>query len=142
LIIVCGNLADGGSSGHLEITDPPVVEQKPGNAPATIAADTVLKVKVPDSGQVTFAGPTGTLWLDHPSTFTGKVADFGAQESIDLPGIRFGLYTTLGYSENSSNTGGTLRVTGGYRRFPNRKACAPRQLHAHPRRGTALRSHA
>ena len=27
-------------SGHLEITDPPVVEQKSGNAPATIAADT------------------------------------------------------------------------------------------------------
>ena len=33
--------------GHLEITDPPVVEQKSGNAPATIAADTVLEVKVP-----------------------------------------------------------------------------------------------
>jgi hypothetical protein len=57
--------------------------------------------------------PTGTLWLDHPSTFTGKVADFGAQESIDLPGIRFGVHTTLGYSDNSSNTGGTLRVTDG-----------------------------
>jgi hypothetical protein len=41
------------------------------------------------------------LWLDHSSTFTGKVADFGAQESIDLPGILFGHHTTLGYSENS-----------------------------------------
>ena len=100
-------------SGHLEITDPPVVEQKPGNAPATIADDTVLKVKVPDSGKVTFAGPTGTLWLDYPSTFTGKVADFGAQESIDLPGILFGRHTTLGYSENSSHTGGTLSVKDG-----------------------------
>ena len=62
---------------------------------------------------VTFAGPTGTLWLDRPSTFTGKVADFGAQVSIDLPCIRFGVHTTLGYSENSSNTGGTLRITDG-----------------------------
>lgn len=100
-------------TGHLTITDPPVVKQKSGNAPATIAADTVLEVKVLDSGEVTFAGPTGTLWLDKPSTFTGRVADFGAQESIDLPGIRFGVHTTLGYSENSSNTGGTLRVTDG-----------------------------
>jgi autotransporter passenger strand-loop-strand repeat protein len=100
-------------SGHLQITDPPVVEQKPGNAAATIAADTMLEVKVSDSGEVTFAGPTGTLWLDHPSTFTGKVADFGAQEGIDLPGILFGRHTTLGYSENSCNTGGTLSVKDG-----------------------------
>jgi hypothetical protein len=62
---------------------------------------------------VTFAGPTGTLRLDKPSSFTGKVADFGAQESIDLPGIRFGVHTTLGYSENSSNTGGFLSVKDG-----------------------------
>ena len=100
-------------NAHLEITDPPVVEQKPGNASATIAANTVLEVKVLDSGQITFAGPNGTLWLDRPSTFTGKVADFGAQESIDLPGIPFGAHTTLGYSENSSDTGGILSVKEG-----------------------------
>ena len=99
-------------SGHLEITDPSVVEQKPGNAPATIAAGTVLEVKVPDSGKVTFAGPTGTLWLDRPSTFTGKVADFGAQEARSA-GIPFGVHTTLGYSENSSDTGGILSVKDG-----------------------------
>ena len=39
----------------------------------------MLEVKVWDSEKVTFAGPTGTLLLDRPSTFTGKVADFGAQ---------------------------------------------------------------
>jgi hypothetical protein len=100
-------------SGHLEITDPPVVEQKPGNAPATIAAGTALEVKVSDSGEVPFAGPTGTLWLDRPSTFTGKVADFGAQESIDLSSVPFGVHTTLGYSENSSDTGGILSVKEG-----------------------------
>jgi hypothetical protein len=59
----------------------------------------------------TFAGPTGTLRLDKPSSFTGKVADFGAQESIDLPGIRFGVHTTLGYAENKSDTGRTLSAT-------------------------------
>ena len=78
-----------------------------------IAAGHVLEVKVSDSRQVTFAGQTGTLWLDKPSTFTGKVADFGAQESVDLPGIGFGVHTTLGYSENSSDTGGILSVKEG-----------------------------
>jgi len=68
---------------------------------------------VPYSGGVTFAGPNGTLWLDKPSTFTGKVADFGAQESIDLPGLPFGVHTTLGYSENSSHTGGILSIKDG-----------------------------
>jgi hypothetical protein len=100
-------------AGSVKITDPPVVEQKPGNASATIAAGTVLEVKVPDSGEATFAGPTGTLWLDKPSTFTGKVADFGAQESIDLPSIPFGVHTTLGHSENRTDTGGIRSVKDG-----------------------------
>jgi hypothetical protein len=59
------------------------------------------------------AGPTGTLWLDTPSPFTGKVANFGGQESIDLPGMPFGAHMTLGYSENSSHTGGVLSVKNG-----------------------------
>jgi hypothetical protein len=106
------NLSNDGHGGTL-LTDPPVAEQRAGNAPATIADGTVLEVKVSDSGTVTFAGPTGTLWLDRPSTFTGKVADFGAQESIDLSGTPFGAHTTLGYSENSSDTGGILSVKDG-----------------------------
>jgi hypothetical protein len=48
-------------TGHLAIFDPPVVEQKAGNVPATIADGTVLEVKVSDSGGATFAGPGGTL---------------------------------------------------------------------------------
>jgi hypothetical protein len=102
----------GNDGTHLIIFDPLVVEQK-GNAPATIVSGTVLEVRAADSGKVTFAGPTGTLWLDHPGTFTGKVADFGAQDGIDLPGIAFGARTTLGYAENASRTGGTLMVKNG-----------------------------
>ena len=37
-----------------------------GKAPATIADDTVLAVRVPDTGKVTFAGPTGTLLARPP----------------------------------------------------------------------------
>jgi hypothetical protein len=57
----------------------------------------VLEINVPDTGKVTFAGPGGALWLDRPSIFKGKVANFGAQESIDLPDMPFGAHTTLGY---------------------------------------------
>lgn len=69
--------------------------------PAIIAAGTVLEVNTPGSGQVTFAGTTGT------------VAGLRAQDEIDLPGIGFGANTTLGYCENSSDTGGTLSITDG-----------------------------
>jgi hypothetical protein len=101
------------SGGHLQITDPSVVEQQRGNAPAMIAADTVLEVKVPDAGKVTFEAPTGMLWLDHPGTFTGMVAGFEGQDVIDLPSIAFNAHTTLGYSDNSSDTAGTLSVNDG-----------------------------
>jgi hypothetical protein len=102
-----------GSGGTVEITDPTVVEQQPGNAPATIAGGTVLEINTPDIGKVTFGGSGGTLQLDQPGTFTGTVAGFAMQDGIDLPGIGFGATTTLAFSENNSRTGGTLTVTDG-----------------------------
>ena len=107
-----GQAALAGTAGTL-VTDATVVMQQPGNAPASIASGTVLEINTPDSGTVTFAGSTGALWLDQPSTFTGTVAGFGAQDVIDLPGIAFGADTTLGYSPNSNQTGGTLSLTDG-----------------------------
>ena len=62
---------------------------------------------------MTFTGTNGALWLDQPSTFTGKVSGFGAQNVIDLTGIAFNAQTTLGYSANSNKTGGTLSITDG-----------------------------
>ena len=59
---------------------------------------------------MTFAGPTGMLSLEQPSSFTGTVAGFGAQETIDLPSLAFHAHTTLGFIENRSDTGGTLSV--------------------------------
>jgi hypothetical protein len=60
--------AVNGGTGGVKITDPPVIEQQPGNAAATTASDTVPEVRVPDSGKVTLASSTDTLWLDEPST--------------------------------------------------------------------------
>jgi hypothetical protein len=102
-----------GTGGTVEITDPSVAEQQPGNAPATIAGGSVLEINTPDSGKVTFGEGGGTLQLDQPATFAGTVARFATPDGIDLPGIGFGATTTLAFSENNSRTGGTLTVTDG-----------------------------
>jgi hypothetical protein len=106
------HVASDGNGGTL-LTDPTVVTQAHGNAPATIGNNTVLEVDTADKGNVTFSGTTGTLWLDQPATFTGKVSGLGAQNGIDLPGIAFTAQSTLGYSPNRNNTGGTLSLTNG-----------------------------
>jgi hypothetical protein len=105
-------VASDGNGGTL-LTDPTVVSQRRGNAPETIGNNTVLDVDTPDKGNVTFSATTGTLALDQPATFTGKVSGFNSQNTIDLPGMAFGAQTTLGYSPNSNNIGGTLSVTNG-----------------------------
>ena len=51
---------------------------------------------VPNGGGVV-SGPAATL----------------PRQGIDLPNIAFGAHTTLAYSENSADTGGTLTVTDG-----------------------------
>ena len=105
-------VASDGAGGTL-LTDPTVVTQKPGNAAENVGNNIVLEINTRDSGNVTFTGTSGALWLDQPSTFTGKVSGFGAQNVIDLTGIAFNAQTTLGYSANSSQTGGTLSITDG-----------------------------
>ncbi|MEA2995618.1 MAG: hypothetical protein QOG74_1167, partial [Alphaproteobacteria bacterium] len=79
-----------------------------GAMPATIKAGGTLEINAPESGTVTFAGPTGTLQLDQPASFTGLVSGFGAQDVLDLVGISYGANTSLAYASNSGNTGGTL----------------------------------
>ena len=57
---------------------------------------------------------TGTLVKDPPAS--GSLtpnATGGAAGSIDLSGISFGTNTTLAYSPNSNNTGGSLTVSDG-----------------------------
>ena len=80
----------------------------------------MLDISTPDSSKLTFAGSNATLVLDQTATFSGTVAGFGAQNHIDLPSIAFGAPTTLGYTENSTNTGGTLTISDG-----SHAACAP-----------------
>ena len=123
--------AGSGGSGTI-ITDP-----QGGQTSATIAAGSVLDINTPESGQITFTGSDATLVLDQTATFSATVAGFGALDSIDLSQIAFDAHTTLGYSENSNHTGGTLTVSGDgaeAARVALLRAVHRRQLHNRRRR--------
>jgi autotransporter passenger strand-loop-strand repeat protein len=81
---------------------------------ATIAAGASLELAGADTSSVTFQGPTGTLILDHSSTFTGEVigltgdGNVSSSDIIDLRDIAFG---SASESYSGTATGGTLTVS-------------------------------
>ena len=81
---------------------------------ATIAAGATLELVGADSGSVTFNGSTGTLILDHSSTFTGQVLDLtgngnaSSSDVIDLKDVAFGSATE---SYVGTSSGGILTVS-------------------------------
>ena len=83
--------------------------------PAKIETDATLELRSADSGTVTFEGPTGTLILDHASTFNGQVVGFSGNgnastlDVIDLKDIAFGPGVTASYVGNA--IGGILTVS-------------------------------
>jgi hypothetical protein len=58
-------------------------------------------------------GSTGTLKLDSSSAFAGTVAGLAPGNFIDFADIAFGATTTLGYTANADNSGGTLSLSDG-----------------------------
>jgi hypothetical protein len=81
----------------------------------TIAAGTTLEVAGASSQSIQFLGSTGTLTLDHASTFSGEIYDLtgngsvAGSDQIDLRDVTFGAGTVESYSGNSS--GGILTVS-------------------------------
>jgi len=77
---------------------------------ATIGRGATLELAAADSAAIRFASSTGTLRVDHSSTFTGKIFGFGGDGSvsgsdhIDLRDIKYG---TIKDSYNN----GTLTIT-------------------------------
>ena len=115
------HLASDGSGGTI-VYDPPVptptAPTSGTSGSATIGNGETLALDGAFSGSVTFDGPAGTLVLDSASSAqpldpTVTVSGFGAQDTIDLTDLAFGAQTTLGYSPNSNQTGGTLTVGDG-----------------------------
>ena len=79
---------------------------------ATIGAGATLELAAANASSVTFAGSTGMLKLDSPSTFDGVIYDFtgngmpSSSDQIDLKGINFN-------SVSDSYSNGVLTVTDG-----------------------------
>ena len=64
------------------------------------------------------SGVSGTVAIVDPTVVNGGSVEPGPVQTfprhgLDLPDIAFGAQTTLAYSENSADTGGTLTVTDG-----------------------------
>jgi hypothetical protein len=97
---------DDGNGGTL-ITDPPVDQKN-----HTVASGATLTLTTAATGTETFAGKSGTLVLDDPTRFSGKILGFSGQDLIDLANIGFGSNTTLGYAANGSDSG-KLTVSDG-----------------------------
>jgi hypothetical protein len=82
---------------------------------ATIDPGATLELAGANSGSITFSGSTGTLILDHSSSFTGKIFNLTgngnplSSDQIDLKDIAFGSGTTGSYAGNSS--GGILTIS-------------------------------
>jgi serralysin len=79
---------------------------------ATIGAGATLELAAANASSVTFAGSTGMLKLDSPSTFDGVIYNFtgngtlSGSDQIDLKGINFN-------SVSDSYSNGVLTVTDG-----------------------------
>ena len=107
------------NSNLTQIVDPPAPTGTIANgtdppAPAvTIANGANFEISSASADEVTFASITGQLQLDHSQSFAGTVAGFGNQDQIDLRDIAFSANTTLGYSTNGVNGGGTMTASDG-----------------------------
>jgi Tryptophan-rich Synechocystis species C-terminal domain len=105
-----------GSSSALQSLEPTFQQDlnKDGTiGPATIGTGQTVEVTGPYSGSITFASTTGTLLLDHSSSFTGTVAGLlGPNDLLDLLDIN---PATVQPPTESGTTaqGTTLQVTDG-----------------------------
>ena len=97
------------ATGHVQVTLSHMTQA------ATIDAGATLELTGADSGSITFSGATGTLVLDHSSSFTGKLINLTgngnplSSDQIDLKDVAFGSGTTYSYAGNSS--GGVLTIS-------------------------------
>src|SRR5262249_576468 len=106
---VTGTSASGFTTGTLAGTESGA---KPvSNTVTVIDARATLELAHAYWGTISFAGSTGTLIIDHSSSFTGRVSGLAGSDAIDLVDVRYGPNTTATFLGNTS--GGTLTITNG-----------------------------
>ncbi len=80
--------------------------------PTYVPAGETLELASPYSGNLLFAGATGTLKIDHSSSFSGTIGgQLAIGDVIDLADITAGASAKISYSGN--NSPGTLTVSDG-----------------------------
>ncbi len=93
-----------------------------GHGSAAISGNATLEFAGADSGSVTFQSSTGTLQLDHSSSFTGTISGFGGDgtlagsDHIDLSDINYNALEQIIASHSAaqpSYTDGVLAVSDG-----------------------------
>ena len=86
--------------------------QPASNVTTVVAAGGTVELAHAYSGTISFAGPTGTLIIDHASSFSGTITgQLAIGDVIDLADIAAGANVTIAYSGN--NSPGTLTVSDG-----------------------------
>src|SRR5262249_28940486 len=81
------------------------------NTVTVIDAGATLELANAYWGTISFAGSTGTLIIDHSSSFTGRVSGLAGTDALDLADVHFGANTQATFLGNTN--GGTLTVTDG-----------------------------
>ncbi len=108
------NLSGAGANLGLRINTTATGPAGPSGGSFSITGSTELELFGASTANVTFApGDTGMLKLDSSPQFKGTVAGPAPGNELDLADIGFGATTTLGYTPNAGNTGGTLSVSDG-----------------------------
>jgi RTX calcium-binding nonapeptide repeat (4 copies)/Protein of unknown function (DUF2974) len=108
------NMSGAGANLGLGINTPPGAAAGPSGGNFTISGSTDLDLFGGSNASVSFAsGSIGTLTLSDSQAFAGTVAGLALGNYLDLADIAFGASTTLGYTPNANNTGGTLSVNAG-----------------------------
>src|ERR1700730_468491 len=99
---------DSDVAGDGVIDTPTTVIETTGNILSTLSHIATLELVAAGSGSITFSGSSGTLILDHSSSFAGKIINLTgdgnplSSDQIDLKDIAFGSGTTVSYTGNSS----------------------------------------
>jgi hypothetical protein len=107
-------LSGAGADLKLGINKPPGSPVTASGGNFTINGTTELELFGASMDAVSFSsGSTGVFRLDDSKDFKGNIAGLAPGNYLDLADIGFGTNTTLAYSANSGNTGGTLDVTDG-----------------------------
>jgi hypothetical protein len=108
------NLIGAGIGLGLGVNADPNGIPSPSRGVLALNGATEIDLFGPSKNHVMFGAlSTGILKLDDPVQFTGTVVGLATGNLLDLADIAFGAGTTLGYTPNPTNTGGTLSVTDG-----------------------------